>query len=119
MNNFVLSLALTTHLGFDGNPEAIHPHIQYKMDDKIAGLFVNSENSVSAYYGFKKDYGKNSIDFSLVTGYDAEPLLPYIRISRKVHPNLSLFATPALELYDTGREVERNVGVVIGLEFKN
>ena len=119
MNNFILSLALTTHLGFDGNPEAIHPHLQYVKDDKIAGLFVNSENSVSAYYGFKKTYGKNSIDFSLVTGYDAEPLLPYIRINLAVNTNFSLFVTPAVELYDTGTEVERNIGVVIGLEFKN
>ena len=90
MNNFILSLALTTHLGFEGTPEAIHPHIQYVKDDRIAGLFVNSENSVSAYYGFKKTYGKNSVDFSLVTGYDAEPLLPYIRISRELTPNFSL-----------------------------
>ena len=117
MNNFILSLALTTHLGFEGNPEAIHPHLQYVKDDKIAGLFVNSENSVSAYYGFKKKYGKNSVDFSLVTGYDAEPLLPYIRVSRKVHPNASVFVSPAVELYDTGTEVERNIGIVIGLEF--
>lgn len=117
MNNFILSLALTTHLGFEGNPEAVHPHLQYVKDDKIAGLFVNSENSVSVYYGFKKTYGKNSVDFSLVTGYDAEPLLPYIRINRAVNTNFSLFVTPAVELYNTGREVEKNIGVVIGVEF--
>ena len=46
-------------------------------------------------------------------------LLPYIRINRAVNTNFSLFVTPAVELYDTGTEVERNIGVVIGLEFKN
>jgi hypothetical protein len=76
---------------------------------------VNSENSVSAYYGFRKEYGKNSIDFSLVTGYDAEPLLPYIRISREMNTNFSLFVTPAVEIY--GREREKNIGIVFGLEF--
>jgi len=119
MNNFVLSLALTTHLGFEGTPEAVHPHIQYIKDDKIAGLFVNSENAVSAYYGIKRVYGKNSIDFSLVTGYESELILPYIRYSRELHPNASVFVTPAVEIYNTGSEREKNIGIVIGLEFKN
>ncbi len=119
MNNLILSLAITTHLGFHGSPEVFHPHVRYTHDDSIAGAFRNSEGSLSAYYGFTRTYGNSAMEYALVTGYDSSPLLPYIRYSYDINNDLSLFITPAVELYETYGVVNENVGLVIGLELKS
>ncbi len=117
MNNFILSLAFTTHLGFQGTPELLHPHIRYEQDDNITGLFLNSEGTVSAYHGIKQTWGKNSVELAVVTGYKAESILPYVRFVHDMGDNTTFFVTPAVELFTTNAGVHENIGIVFGIEL--
>ena len=37
----ILSLALSSHVGFDNSYNEIHPHIRFKTDNTVSGAFYN------------------------------------------------------------------------------
>ena len=46
-----LLLAVSTHLGLEGDYNNIHPHARCTIDNWIAGAYHNSEENVSYYVG--------------------------------------------------------------------
>ena len=101
-----LGLALSLHLGFMGDYNAIHPHIRYTENNIIAGAYYNSENNVSFYGGNRWEFGDFGLETGAVTGYTTSPILPYLRGTYD-----DFFIAPSIEGKD-------NIGVVIGYEFK-
>ena len=104
-----LFFAVSMHVGLEANYNNIHPHARCTVDDKIAGVFYNSEDRVSTYIGreFELDeYWK--IELGLVTGYKSRDVLPMVRYKAGV-----FFISPAYEKYNG----EKNYGVVIGWEI--
>lgn len=101
-----LALGLSLHLGLNDNYNEIHPHIRYIANDYIAGLYYNSESNVSAYGGYRLEYGDFGLEAGAVTGYSKADVMPFVRGTYD-----NFFVAPALEGDDT-------VGAVFGYEIK-
>ena len=109
MNCLGLFLAVSMHLGLEGDYNAVHPHARCTVDNSIAGVYYNSEDRISAYVG--KEFALDeywNIELGLVTGYRSNDILPMIRYKAG-----GLFIAPAYEKHN-GKE---NYGVVIGWEI--
>jgi hypothetical protein len=102
MNCLSFLVALSMHVGLEGDYNSVHPHARCTLDDNIYGVFYNSEYRISFYAGKKTKY----LEYGLVTGYIANEIVPMIRI---VHGNW--FMAP-------GYEVTGNTGFVIGWEIE-
>ena len=46
MNCLSLMLALSMHVGLEGNYNSIHPHARCQKDALISGVYYNSEDNV-------------------------------------------------------------------------
>ena len=101
MSCLSLMLAISMHVGLEGDYNNIHPHARCQQDALISGLYYNSEEKVSAYVGMTH----NEWELGLVTGYTYSDVVPMIRYKKN-----NWFITPAVE---SGG----NRGIVIGLEF--
>jgi hypothetical protein len=100
------ALALSLHIGLEGDYNGIHPHIRYNNQDYIAGAYYNSMNRVSFYAGKRWEHNQFGFELGAVIGYDEiMPVAPYARATYN-----NLFIAPAAE--------PDNVGVVVGYEFK-
>ena len=101
------ALALSLHIGLEGDYNEIHPHIRYNEQNYIAGAYYNSMNRVSFYAGKRWEHNQFGFELGAVTGYDEiMPVAPYARATYN-----NLFIAPA-------PENGKNTGVVIGYEFK-
>ena len=95
MNCFSFLVALSLHVGLEGDYNYIHPHVRCDINNNtIVGVYYNSEENISFYVG-------------LVTGYSGIDIAPMIRVKKG-----NWFISPA---YETP---SNNVGVVFGYEFK-
>ena len=99
------ALALSLHLGLEGDYNGVHPHIRYNEQNYIAGVYYNSESNVSFYAGKRWEYNRFGIEAGAVTGYTDAPVIPYVRATYN-----NLFIAPGIEV--------DNVGLVVGYEFK-
>ena len=48
-------LALSMHIGLEGDYNSIHPHARCQKDSLISGVYYNSEDKISAYVGIEKN----------------------------------------------------------------
>ena len=101
MSCLSLMLALSMHVGLEGNYNSIHPHARCQKDALISGVYYNSEDNISAYVGLKR----NGFELGLVTGYTYADVVPMLRYKKD-----KLFIAPAIE--KGGKK-----GLVIGIEF--
>ena len=101
MNCLSLMLAISMHIGLEGDYNAIHPHARCQQDALISGVYYNSEDNISAYIGLEH----NGWELGLVTGYTYADVVPMIRYKKD-----NWFVAPAIE--KSGRK-----GLVFGLEF--
>ena len=101
MNCLSLMLALSMHVGLEGNYNSIHPHARCQKDTVISGIYYNSEDNISAYAGLEH----NGFELGLVTGYTYADVVPMLRYKKD-----KLFIAPAIE--KGGKK-----GMVIGIEF--
>jgi len=101
MSCLSLMLALSIHVGLEGDYNAIHPHARCQKDALISGVYYNSEEKISAYIGLEH----NGFEIGLVTGYSYDEVVPMIRYKKD-----NVFIAPAIE--KSGRK-----GLVVGLEF--
>jgi hypothetical protein len=96
----------------EGNYNEVHPHLQMQHDSGfVAGLYLNSESTASAYGGYRFEYEDAFLEGGGVTGYEAISVAPYLRAGVDMDNGVSLFIAPAFE-YD--RAGDLNLGVVIG-----
>ena len=101
MSCLSLMLAISMHIGLEGDYNNIHPHARCQVDSMISGVYYNSEEKVSAYIGLEHE----GWELGLVTGYTYADIVPMVRYKKD-----NWFITPAIE--SNGRK-----GIVIGLEF--
>ena len=103
-----LLLALSFHVGLEGDYNSVHPHGRCTVDNWITGAYYNSEENVSYYVGKKISNIDNNwdLEIGLVTGYSEMKVAPMIR-----YINDGWFITPAYET--TGK-----IGVTMGYEIK-
>ena len=110
MSCLEILVAITLHLGLEGDYNNIHPHGRCTIDNWISGAYYNSEENVSLYVGKKipnVDYIRD-LEIGLVTGYSGAKVAPMIR-----YINDGWFVAPSYETTHGG-----NIGVTLGYEFK-
>ena len=110
MSCLEILVAITLHLGLEGDYNNIHPHGRCNIDNWITGAYYNSEENVSVYVGKiipNVDYNWD-LEIGLVTGYSGADVAPMIR-----YINDGWFVAPAYETSFGG-----NIGIAIGYEFK-
>jgi len=94
-------MAVSLHLGLQGEYNSVHPHARCDLQSFMFGSYYNSEHRISNYIG--KDF--DGFELGLVTGYQYD-VVPMIRYKKDFW-----FIAPAYE-------VSGNTGVTIGVEFK-
>ena len=117
MNCFSLLVALSLHIGLEGDYNNIHPHVRCDINNNIiAGAYYNSEENISFYVGKKiplhylgtpHQIYNVELEVGLVTGYSGADIAPMLRVKRG-----NWFMSPT---YET---TSNNVGLVFGYEFK-
>ena len=100
-----LALGISLHLGLTQNYNEIHPHIRWSEQGYIAGAYYNSVENVSAYAGYRWEFGDFGLEAAAVTGYPEGDIVPFGRATYK-----NFFVAPAME--------EGTVGAVLGYELK-
>lgn len=105
MDLVTISLALSLHIGFEGDYNSFHPHIRYNNDNFIAGVYYNSERTASSYLGYRFENNNLGLEVGAVTGYSHETVIPYVRGTYK-----DFFVTPV--------PVGPDTGIVFGYEVK-
>lgn len=98
------SLALSLHLGMEGDYNAIHPHIRIQETNYIAGLYYNSESNISPYVGYRIEYNDFGLELGAVGNYSDADVMPYVRATYK-----QFFVAPGIE--------NDNIGIVFGIEL--
>lgn len=105
--DFFYGVALSLHLGLQGDYQPFHPNIGVTHNNFIAGAYYNSESEISPYFGYKyKINDITSIEFGVVGGYSTNFIEPMIKVNYK-----RFFVSPAREEYNGKR-----LGLVIGVE---
>lgn len=112
--DILLGIALSTHLGLEGNYNEVHPQIRLEHDYAVAGAYYNSESNISMYAGAKYDINDFFIEGGVVTGYSSADIAqPYARVGYSFNDTINIFAAPAIELYNG----ENKTGLVVGVEI--
>lgn len=112
--DIIYGVALSVHLGLEGDYNDIHPHIRLQQDYFIAGAYYNSEERISPYAGLQYTFDKVFVEGGIAGGYPAiDTVVPYVRIGYKLSDNTSIFLAPALEK----RNGNTNVGSVWGIDI--
>ena len=108
MSCLEILVAITLHLGLEGDYNNIHPHGRCNIDNWITGAYYNSEENVSVYVGkIIPNVDRNwDLEIGLVTSYSGVDIAPMIR-----YINDGWFVAPAYE-------TSGNIGLTIGYEFK-
>ena len=74
---FVLGLALSAHIGFNGEYNNAHPYFDIRNEKVIMGGYYNSEENVSLYFGRSTEIFKGlELETAIVSGYDM-PIVPW------------------------------------------
>lgn len=114
MEQFVWAIALSTHVGLEGDYNSFHPHVRFLEDGAIAGVYYNSMERLSAYAGYRLESGSAGLEVALATGYtEFGPVAPYIRGTYDITDNFRAFASTGFE--ETGNSL--NTGAVVGVEL--
>ena len=106
MDNIILSIAFSTHLGMAGEFNNIHPRVTYVTDQNyIAGVFYNSESQPSVFVGKQFNFNSITVETGLVSGYSQAKIVPMIKANYN-----NFFAAPGYANSDAG--------LVLGYEAK-
>lgn len=103
--SLVFSIALSTHIGFEGDFNNVHPRITYKDQDYITGVYYNSESQLSLFFGKEYTIEEFTLETGVVTGYSDFSPAPMIKLNRGI-----FFIAPAASNGDPG--------IVTGIEVK-
>jgi hypothetical protein len=112
--DILLGLALSQHLGFQQDYNAIHPHLGIRYNSFIAGAYYNSEEKISPYAGYRFEHNGVGLELGAVGGYEKlGGTIPYVRFTYDINDNVMLFTSPSGERIDG----EINYGIVAGVEL--
>lgn len=116
MENFILGIALSLHLGLDGSYNGFHPNVRFQNEELIVGVYLNSEKKISMYIGAEKNLNQYfDLEYGIVTGYDSFeiPVVPFARILYNIDEHNKIFVAPVAEtMYN-----RTNYGINIEYEF--
>ena len=114
--DILYGIALSMHLGMEGDYNSVHPHVRLEDNGYIAGAYYNSVERLSFYGGYRLEpTDRLGLEVSIVTGYPAfGEIAPMVRGTYDINDNVRMFAAPAAENYGN----TSNIGAVFGIEFQ-
>ena len=81
MNCLAIGLALSMHIGLQGEYNQAHPYATCETDKTIVGAYYNSEENLSLVGAYKFELGNDFIlDAGVVTGYYHYPQVFNVKI---------------------------------------
>lgn len=111
----LIAIALSSHIGFENEYNYVHPHLRVEYENIISGIYLNSEENVSAYAGIRNEFGDFGLEYGIVGGYNSlGTITPMIRGTYNLGENLIIYAAPSQEVL----EEKTNYGVVFGIELQ-
>lgn len=105
VENLIFSIALSTHIGFSGDFNNMHPRLTYKQQDYITGVYYNSESRPSVFVGREIVTGPFTLEVGVVSGYSDYPVAPMVKLNYG-----KFFVAPAVS--------DGIPGLVTGIEVK-
>ena len=111
MNCLSIALAISLHLGLEGDYNPKHPHARCDVNNTVAGIYYNSEENISGYVGYQFQMPHDiELELGWVTGYNMDNKYNISPMFRIVKDNW--FITPA---YETNPD--EKWGITLGYEF--
>tara|TARA_B100000282_G_scaffold277393_1_gene236198 strand:+ start:588 stop:932 length:345 start_codon:yes stop_codon:yes gene_type:complete len=105
MNCLAIGLALSMHIGLQGDYNQAHPYATCETEKTITGVYYNSLDNFSLVGAYKYKLSDNIIlDVGAVTGYVYD-IVPMARLRYK-----NFFVMPAFE-------IDNRTGLVFGVQF--
>lgn len=106
MKCLIAGLALSLHVGLEGDYNEVHPYAMCETKDTVVGLYYNSLDRTSLFGAYKYELNEElNLDVGIVTGYvEGYPVVPMVRLRYK-----DFFVMPAFE--------DERKGIVMGLQF--
>ena len=112
--DILYGIALSMHLGMEGDYNSVHPHVRIQQDRFIAGAYYNSEERISPYAGIQYTFDNVFVEGGIAGGYPAfGTVIPYARVGYRLSDNTNIFVAPGGEV----RHGEKIIGAVIGVEI--
>ena len=84
------SIALSLHLGFAGDYNAFHPHVRLQEQQYIAGVYYNSEYTISPYVGYRFEHDDIGLELGRREGSSEERQ----RLQQQAHATASAAREP-------------------------
>jgi len=111
MSCLSIALAVSLHLGLQGDYNSLHPHARCEINNTVAGIYYNSEENISGYVAYQFKLPKEvELELGWVTGYNTDNkynIAPMFRITKD-----NWFITPAYEA-----NPNKKWGITVGYEF--
>ena len=98
MDNIILSIAFSTHLGMAGEFNNIHPRVTYITEKNyIIGAFYNSESQLGVFVGQQFNVSSITVETGLISGYSEAKIVPMVKANYN-----GFFVAPGYANGDTG-----------------
>lgn len=107
----VLSMILTSHIGWEGNFNDVHPMISYEGNGYSIGAFRNSLNHTSAFVSKTTRFDDFSVQYGVANNYNHR-VVPMLVFRKPVADHVNFVFVPS---YDT---TKKTPAAVIGLEAR-
>jgi len=111
--NILYGLALSAHVGFEGEYNAIHPHVRLEKDSYAVGSYINSEKNLSSYVSYSFEMDSYYLELGLVGGYTMSEVLPLFRAGFEKN-NIDAFITPGFEGSSMVPKVVLGIEIMLG-----
>lgn len=107
----VLSMILTSHIGWTGNFNDVHPTIAYERSGYSVGIFRNSLNHTSLFASKIDKFENFSVQYGLASNYEGKTI-PMLILKKPVMDHVNMMVVPS---YD---KTTKQPAMVVGIEFR-
>lgn len=107
----VLSMILTSHIGWNGQFNDIHPNISYERNGYGVGVFRNSLNHTSFYVSKIEKFDGFSVQYGVANNYNSKTI-PMLIFRKPIVDHINVMFMPS---YDPNKG---NPTAVLGIEVK-
>ena len=107
----VLSMVITSHIGWTGNFNDVHPTIAYERNGYSVGLFRNSLNHTSLFVSKTDKFDGFSVEYGLANNYEGK-VVPMLILRKKLVDNINLMVVPSYN------KTTKQPATVLGVEFR-
>lgn len=105
----VLSLVLTSHIGWDQKFNDVHPMVSYNYQNYSLGVFRNSLNHTSLFVSKTSEFDNVSVQYGVASNY-GNRVIPMIVIRKNIADRVNFLVSPSYN------KTEKRPGLILGIE---